>query len=51
MYGVNFFVNNFPADLDVKIRDMQRDLRMPLPVNEVRMYLYGNKIGPGAGNN
>lgn len=48
MFGVNFMVDQFPQELDLRIRDMQRALGMPLPVNDVRMYLYGNKIGPGA---
>jgi hypothetical protein len=47
MYGVTFIVNNFPKDLDLRIRYMQRDIGIPLLVNEVRLYLYGNKYGPG----
>ena len=46
MIGVNFTSENFPKELDLRIRDMQRDISLPLPVSEVRMYLYGNKLGP-----
>lgn len=43
--GVNFMIPDFPKALDVQIRQLPEPLGM-LPLNEVRMYLYGNRHGP-----
>jgi hypothetical protein len=46
IYGVNFTVEKFPQALDIKIRELQATVIASLPLNNVRVYLYGNKHGP-----
>jgi hypothetical protein len=48
IYGVNFLVSNFPHALDLRIREWQMQLGVPLSLNEIRKYLHGNKFGIGA---